>query len=94
MRKFLSYLSLITLFILGIFLLEGACFRLVENYAQFRLQLAWGEKAKGSFHEILRKLPLDHFKLPPSSPIEEKGLSESLAGKPIFKQDFEFFQTD
>ena len=79
MRKFLSYLSLITLFILGIFLLEGACFRLVENYAQFRLQLAWGEKGKGSFHEIFRKLPLDHFKLPPSSPLEEKGLSESLA---------------
>ena len=53
MRKFLSYLSLITLFILGIFLLEGACFRLVENYAQFRLQLAWGEKERDPFMKYL-----------------------------------------
>ena len=49
------------------------------------------KKGKGSFHEIFRKLPLDHFKLPPSSPLgRKKDYQKVLPGKPIFKQDFEF----
>lgn len=46
-------------------ILEGACFRLVENYASKRLSWSWGNYSQGSFHPLLSKLPLDHFTPPP-----------------------------
>ncbi len=44
-----------------LYVLEGACFRLVEQYADFRLKYAWGEPGQGVFHPVLKKFGLDHF---------------------------------
>ena len=55
-------------FILGVFILyvlEGACFRLVEKYADNRLIIAWGYSGTGTFNSILKHLPIDHFKKRP-----------------------------
>ena len=66
MRKIISILCTATLFLLSLFILEGAFFRLVDWYAKYRLSLAWGEAGKGNFNEYLKKLPMDHFRQPPS----------------------------
>ena len=66
MRKIISILLTATLFALSLFILEGAFFRLVDWYAKYRLSLAWGEAGKGNFNEYLKKLPMDHFRQPPS----------------------------
>ena len=44
-----------------LYILESACFRLIENYANWRLTLAWGKPSEAAFNSILKKLPLDHF---------------------------------
>ena len=44
-----------------LYILESACFRLVEDYATWRLTLAWGNPSEATFNSILKKLPLDHF---------------------------------
>ncbi|HAU59495.1 MAG TPA: hypothetical protein DCW45_03915, partial [Opitutae bacterium] len=67
MKAFLSSVALFFLFIVCLFILEGACFRLVEDYAQKRLEFAWGKPGQGHFHPLLKKLPLDHFNAPPKS---------------------------
>jgi len=67
MKAFLSSVTLFLLFVLCLFILEGACFRLVEDYAQKRLEFAWGKPGQGHFHPLLKKLPLDHFNSPPKS---------------------------
>jgi len=67
MKAFLSSVALFLLFVLCLFILEGACFRLVEDYAQKRLEFAWGKPGQGHFHPLLKKLPLDHFNSPPKS---------------------------
>ena len=67
MKAFLSSVALFLLFVLCLFILEGACFRLVEDYAQKRLEFAWGKPGQGHFHPLLKKLPLDHFYSPPKS---------------------------
>ena len=66
MKSFISSLFGLTLLILTLLILEGACFRLVENYAKSRLELAWGKPGQGKFHSVLKKIPLDHFISPPS----------------------------
>tara|TARA_B100001057_G_scaffold428575_1_gene454144 strand:- start:186 stop:1586 length:1401 start_codon:yes stop_codon:yes gene_type:complete len=66
MKKIISILFTTLLFGLSVFILEGAFFRLVDWYAKYRLSLAWGEAGKGGFNEYLKKLPMDHFKEPPS----------------------------
>ncbi len=55
-----SLIGLITLYIL-----QGACFRLVESYANNRLKWAWGNYIQGTIDPKLSKLPLDHFVQPP-----------------------------
>ncbi len=67
MKAFLSSVTIFFLFVLCLFILEGACFRLVEDYAQKRLEFAWGKPGHGQFHPLLKKLPLDHFNSPPQS---------------------------
>ena len=67
MKAFLSSVALFFLFIVCLFILEGACFRLVEDYAKKRLEFAWGKPGQGHFHPLLKKLPLDHFNAPPKS---------------------------
>jgi len=70
-RRILSVSCGVILGILTLYILEGACFRLVEDYAFKRLRWAWGNYLQGSEHPILRKFPLDHFAEPPS--LEKKG---------------------
>ena len=47
--------------ILSAYLFEGACFRLIDRYATWRLSLAWGEPNRPQENNLLRKMPLDHF---------------------------------
>lgn len=47
-----------------IYILQAASFRLVEPYANFRLQLCWGDYMESKLNPVLRKLPLDHFAKP------------------------------
>ena len=64
--KAINYYLLVPSFVaLCLFILEGACFRLIENYAEKRLEFAWGKPGLGNFHSLLSKLPLDHFVDPP-----------------------------
>lgn len=56
--------KVIVIFSFGLFclyILESACFRLVEGYANWRHNLAWGDIKTPAFHSALKKLPLDHF---------------------------------
>ena len=55
---------LLALLLLVVF--EGACFRLVEKYAELRQRVAWGVPGEGSYHPILKFFPLGHFSEPPS----------------------------
>lgn len=65
-------LILFTLFC--IYLLEGACFRLVDGYANWRLSLAWGKPSQPAFNPLLKKIPLDHFVAQPLSSPESEHL--------------------
>ena len=47
--------------IFSAYLIEGACFRLIDRYATWRLSLAWGKPNRPQENKLLRKLPLDHF---------------------------------
>ena len=51
----------ITFFIFCVYLIEGACFRLIDDYANWRLHLAWGQPSDPVENKLLRKLSLDHF---------------------------------
>ncbi|MBT3637201.1 MAG: hypothetical protein HN531_09690 [Opitutae bacterium] len=66
MKKLIKFISsfLLTLIILLVF--EGACFRLVEKYAELRHRVAWGVPGNGGFNPLLKILPLDHFAVDPS----------------------------
>jgi hypothetical protein len=82
MRSFASTFLFFVLIIITLIILEGACFRLVENYAKSRLELAWGKAGQGKFHSLLKKLPLSHFTTPPSrllSPPERIALEDQYA---------------
>jgi hypothetical protein len=70
-KRILSVSCGIILGMITLYILEGACFRFVEDYAFKRLRWAWGNYLQGSTHPILRKFPLDHFAEPPS--LEKKG---------------------
>ena len=61
MLNLLKGLLLILFSLFCIYLLEGACFRLVDGYANWRLSLAWGKPSQPAFNSILKKIPLDHF---------------------------------
>jgi len=66
LKKLIKIISgfLLTLIILLVF--EGACFRLVEKYAELRHRVAWGVPGNGLYHPLLKILPLDHFTVAPS----------------------------
>ena len=92
MRSFISIVLFFALIIVTLIILEGACFRLVENYAKSRMEFAWGKPGNGKFHPVLKKLPLSHFVAPPSSllpPSERIVLEDQYAtslmsfGRPI-----------
>jgi len=76
-------------FILGVFILyvlEGACFRLVEKYADNRLIIAWGYSGTGTFNSVLKHLPVDHFKKRP----EDEPIAANLSSLEKVKAEGEY----
>ena len=61
MQKFFKGLIVILFSLFCIYILESACFRLVEGYANWRLSLAWGKPNNANHNSFLKKLPIDHF---------------------------------
>ena len=61
MRKILKGFGVILFSLFCLYILESACFRLVEGYANWRLTLAWGNPSEPSISPFLKNLPLDHF---------------------------------
>jgi hypothetical protein len=61
MMKYLKGLVILFFSLFCIYILESACFRLVESYANWRLALAWGKPSEPKFNAILKKIPMDHF---------------------------------
>jgi hypothetical protein len=66
-RNLFNWLVIMVLFGLTLFIIQGACFRLVESYAKTRLNLAWGNENSIGVNSFLSKLPLDHFTPVPDS---------------------------
>jgi len=64
-RKLLNIFFVLLLGAFSLYLIQGACFRLVEPYAKLRLGLAWGSPGSMKMNSIISKLPLDHFAQPP-----------------------------
>ncbi len=64
-RKIFTRLLALIVFLLTIYLMQGASYRMIEKYAKFRLHMAWGQPESGKINPILSKLPLDHFRSPP-----------------------------
>ena len=61
MQKFFKGLLVILFSLFCIYILESACFRLVEGYANWRLSVAWGKPNNANHNSFFKKLPLDHF---------------------------------
>ena len=66
MNKLIKFFLSFLLALLLLVVFEGACFRLVEKYAELRHRVAWGVPGEGSYHPILKVFPLGHFSEPPS----------------------------
>lgn len=64
--KLIKFFVGFILALLALLIFEGACFRLVEKYADFRHRVAWGVPDQGLYHPFLKILPLDHFSEPPT----------------------------
>jgi hypothetical protein len=65
--------------IIVLYILEGACFRLVEKYAEYRLKIAWGVPGTGTYHSFLKLFPLDHFKELPAESLDSGGSPNDIA---------------
>ena len=63
-RRIISVICGLMVVVATIYILQGASFRLVESYANFRLQLCWGDYMESKVSPVLSKLPLDHFAKP------------------------------
>ena len=66
-QKAVNYILSFAIFCLSLYLIEGACFRLVEPYAQWRLQFAWGEPSHAKLNPVFKTIPTDHSISPPSA---------------------------
>jgi len=66
-QKVVNYILTFAIFGLSLYLIEGACFRLVEPYAHWRLQLAWGEPSHAKLNPVFKTIPTDHSISPPSA---------------------------
>ena len=66
-HKSINLLFVCLVVLLSIYLIEGACFRLVEPYAKWRLNFSWGNPESTKENPLLSKIPLDHFHLPPEN---------------------------
>ena len=67
MRKLFKGLVVFLFGICCLYILEGACYRLIDGYANWRLQIAWGKPNQPIDNPILKKLPLDHFLIQPTN---------------------------
>ena len=66
-QKVVNSILTFAIFGLSLYLIEGACFRLVEPYAQWRLQFAWGEPSYAKLNPIFKTIPTDHSFAPPDA---------------------------
>jgi hypothetical protein len=76
--KVLNYILTFGVVSLSIYLIEGACFRLVEPYSKWRLQFAWGEPSYAKLNPIFKTLPTDHSFAPPDSSSFYGGMQKPL----------------
>ena len=67
MKKVLQYFTTLCFLIFCLYILEAACYRMVDGYANWRLHFAWGSPNKPQNNKFLSKLPLDHFVLQPTA---------------------------
>lgn len=77
-KRILSVSCGIMIGFLTLYILEGACFRLVETYASKRLSWAWGNYLQGSINPMLSKLGLDHFAEPPKAIVDSLSIEEQI----------------
>jgi hypothetical protein len=60
-KNLLQRLIFIIVLLFFVYLIEGACFRLIDDYANWRLYLALGHPSNPDENKFLKKLSLDHF---------------------------------
>ena len=77
-RKFLNIFIWLSICAFSLYLIQGACYRLVEPYAKLRLSLSWGEPESLKIRSIINKLPMDHFVEPLSSSSPISSEAETL----------------
>ena len=77
-QKVVNYILTFAIFGLSLYLIEGACFRLVEPYAQWRLQFAWGEPSYAKLNPIFKTIPTDHSLAPPDASSFYGGMQKPL----------------
>ena len=77
-QKAVNYILTFTIFSLSLYLIEGACFRLVEPYAQWRLQFAWGEPSYAKLNPVFKTIPMDHSISPPNASSFLGGMQKPL----------------
>ena len=65
--RFILGILIFCLSVFAFFLFEGICFRMVEKYANFRLESSWGSKKSENINKFLKILPLSHFAKTPSN---------------------------
>lgn len=83
-HKSINLILISAVFVLSLYLIEGACFRLVEPYAKWRLNFSWGSPDFARQNPILNKFPLDHFSIPPGNVSGQKSHSSSI------EEEFEY----
>jgi len=66
-QKVVNFILTFAIFGLSLYLIEGACFRLVDPYAQWRLKFAWGEPSHAKLNPVFKTIPTDHSITPPSA---------------------------
>ena len=74
MKYIIKFLLSLIFSLFCLWIIEGACFRLIEKYANWRLYLAWGNPDQPSYNSILKNLPLDHFAEQPTRTIRPQHL--------------------
>lgn len=66
-KHLLKRFIFIFLILFCLYIFEGACFRLIDDYANWRLHLAWGEPNDPKENKLLKKLSLGHLSESPTN---------------------------
>ena len=77
-HKVVNYILTFAIFVLSLYLIEGACFRLVEPYSQWRLQFAWGKPSYSKLNPFFKAIPTDHSIAPPDTSSFHGGIQKPL----------------